>query len=386
MNRGDFSLSFSTSQLKALLILSCAGGAGILCGFLNSTTRGWSAVLLAGFFLLCVGVAGIFFVAVQYASGARWSIAFRRVPEAMTAVLPYGAILLAAVFVAGSQLYPWRHADEHLRGFKAAWLNWPFFLIRATVFLGLWWLFSRTIVRCSRRQDQTRSQNETRLAVRASVVFLLVFAVTFWLASFDWIMSLEPHWYSTIFGIYQFAGMFSSGLAVLILVAARLQQGPLRDFVNEEHFHDLGKLLFAFSTFWMYIWFSQYMLIWYSNIPEETEYFLGRQHHFWQPLFLLNVGLNWVAPFFLLLSRRTKRDPRMLAKVARIVIAGRWVDLYLAIQPATGATDPLFSLPEAGAIVGATAFALWVTANAFHRELAVPLGDPGIVESLHYHN
>jgi hypothetical protein len=386
MNGDDFHLSFSASALRVLLGLSAAGAAGVLSGFLFSAQRGWSAVLLAGFFLVCIGIAGIFFVAVQYASGARWSIAFRRVPEAMTALLPYGALLLAAVFLAGSHLYPWRHAGEHLSGFKAAWLNWPFFLIRAAIFMGLWWLFSRTIIGCSRRQDRTRSPNEARLAVRVSVGFLVVFAITFWLASFDWIMSLEPHWYSTIFGIYQFAGMFVAGLAVLIIVAARLQRGPLRDFVNEEHFHDLGKLLFAFSTFWMYIWFSQYMLMWYSNIPEETEYFLRRQHRFWQPLFLLNVGLNWVAPFFLLLSRRTKRDPRMLAKVAAIVLAGRWVDLYLAIQPATGAANPLFSLPEAGAIVGSTAFALWVTATAFRRELAAPLGDPGIVESLHYHN
>jgi hypothetical protein len=382
----DFALSFSANRLKALLLVSAAGAAGIASGFLDSASRGWSAVLLAGFFLVCAGAAGLFFVALQYASGARWSIAFRRVPEAMTAVLPYGAALLALVFVAGSQLYPWRHADEHLTGFKAAWLNWPFFLLRAALFLGLWWLFSRVILRYSRRQDRTRSPQETRLAVRASVIFLVVFAVSFWLASFDWIMSLEPHWYSTIFGIYHFAGMFTSGLALLILVAARLQQGPLRDFINEEHFHDLGKLLFAFSTFWMYIWFSQYMLIWYSNIPEETEYFLRRQYHFWQPLFLLNVGLNWVAPFFLLLPRWTKRDPRMLAKIAVIVLAGRWVDLYLAIQPAAGATDPLFSLPEAGAIAGATAFTLWATASAFRRELAVPLGDPGVVDSLHYHN
>jgi hypothetical protein len=386
MNGEDFSLSYSGKRLNTLLLLSCAGAAGILSGFLDSAARGWSAVLLAGFFLVCSGVAGMFFVAVQYASGARWSIAFRRVPEAMAAVLPYGAALLAAVFVAGSQLYPWRHADEHLSGFKAAWLNWPFFLLRAAVFLGLWWLFSRLILRYSRGQDRTRSLRETRLAVRTSVIFLIVFAVTFWLASFDWIMSLEPHWYSTIFGIYHFAGMFTSGLAILILVAARLQQGPLRDFINEEHFHDLGKLLFAFSTFWMYIWFSQYMLIWYSNIPEEAEYFLRRQYRFWQPLFLLNVGLNWVVPFFLLLPRWTKRDPRMLAKVAAIVLAGRWVDLYLAIQPATGATDPLFSLPEAGAMVGTTAFVFWVTASAFRRELAVPLGDPGVMDSLHYHN
>ena len=179
MNGEDFSLSYSEKRLKALLLLSGAGAAGILSGFIDSASRGWSAVLLAGFFLVCAGVAGVFFVAVQYASGARWSIAFRRVPEAMAAALPYGAALLAAVFVAGSQLYPWRQADEHLSGFKAAWLNWPFFLLRAALFLGLWWLFSRLILRYSRRQDRTRSPRETRLAVRASVIFLVVFAVTF---------------------------------------------------------------------------------------------------------------------------------------------------------------------------------------------------------------
>src|SRR5262249_54514930 len=156
----------------------------------------------------------------------------------------------------------------------------------------------------------------------------------FWLASFDWVMSLEPHWASTIFGIYNFAGMFSSGIALMVLLVLSLcQTGPLRDFVNEEHLHDLGKLLFAFSTFWMYIWFSQYMLIWYADIGEESVYYVHRLHNAWAPLFLLNIILNWVAPFAALLSRGAKRSPRALGRVAAVVLAGRTLDVYLMIGP-----------------------------------------------------
>ncbi len=151
----------------------------------------------------------------------------------------------------------------------------------------------------------------------------MVFGVTFTLASVDWVMSLEPLWYSTIFGIYNFAGLFLSGLAAIILVALWLErQGPLRNVLNEDHLHDLGKLLFAFSMFWMYIWFSQYMLIWYTNIPEETTYFVRRVHGHWLVLFLVNVVLNWLVPFAVLLRRDTKRHRTTLGRVAVVVLVG----------------------------------------------------------------
>jgi len=162
----------------------------------------------------------------------------------------------------------------------------------------------------------------------------MVFSVTFTLASVDWIMSLEPMWSSTIFGVYNFAGLFESGLAAIILAALWLErQGPLRGVLTEEHLHDLGKLLFAFSTFWAYIWFSQYMLIWYTNIPEETTYFLRRLHGVWLALFLANVVLNWVVPFAVLLRRDAKRMRRVLGLVAAVVLVGRLLDLYLMIFP-----------------------------------------------------
>jgi len=366
-----------------------AGGFLVLgAGLLFAPQRAFASLLMAGYCLICLGLAGIFFVAVQYASGAAWSTAFRRVPEAMSAVLPYGAAILAVVMVFGGSLYPWSHEHEVLTGFKAMWLNFPFFLARGILYVALWLLFTKAILKTSRLQDDTRDPAATSRNARLSVIFLVVFGVTFWLASFDWIMSLEPHWASTIFGIYNFAGMFSSGLAAIILLVVWLRNaGPLHDFVTDEHLHDLGKLLFGFSTFWMYIWFSQYMLIWYANISEETIYYIKRQQQFWLPLFILNMILNWVVPFVALLSKRTKRTGSLLAKVAAVVLVGRWLDLYMMVQPATGAgPNPQFGLLEVAAIAGTFGLFVLVFVRAVRSAPPVPLGDLQLTESLHYHN
>jgi hypothetical protein len=346
-----------------------------------------ASLLCAGYTLLCAGLAGVFFVSTQYASGASWAVAFRRVPEAMAAALPVGALVLGAALLLGSELYPWVNDHGHFSGFKAMWLNFPFFLARAAVYLLLWWVFTRKIVGLSRAQDASRDPQITQRNTKFSVAFLVVFAITFWLASFDWIMSLEPHWYSTIFGIYNFAGMFSSGLAVMILLVVWMRRaGPLRAFVTDEHLHDLGKLLFGFTTFWMYIWFSQFMLIWYANISEETVYYIQRQHRYWLPLFVLNVILNWIFPFAALLNKRIKRTGHLLARVAAVVIVGRWLDVYLMVQPALGAENPSIALWDIGAIVGASALFVLMFLRGMAKATSVPAGDPRLVESLHYHN
>ncbi len=381
----EFRLSLSFERWLRGMVL--VGFLALAAGLLFAPERALGSMLMAGYGLVCLGLAGIFFVAVQYAGGAAWSTAFRRVPEAMSAILPYGAAVLAVVFIFGASLYPWIHDRDEIAGFKAIWLNFPFFLGRAILYLALWWLFTKLILRISRLQDGADGAAATRRNARLSAGFIVVFAVTFWLASFDWIMSLEPHWSSTIFGIYSFAGMFSSGLAAIILLVVWMRRaGPLRDFVTDEHLHDLGKLLFAFSTFWMYIWFSQYMLIWYANIPEETVHYIRRQHQYWMPLFILNLVLNWVVPFVVLLSKRAKRTGSLLAKVAVVVLLGRWLDLYLMVQPAAVGSTPQFGLWEVAALAGAFALFILVFARAMRSAPPVPLGDPLLVESLHYHN
>lgn len=376
-------------------VIAAVSGASVAVGLVLAPARVWPALLLASLGLAGMGLAGIFFVALQYASGARWSVVIRRVPEAMTSVLPFAAVGLAAVFLFRPDLYPWSTGLSGEPGghhaFRAIWLSRPFFLARAAIYLTAWMLFSTAIVRNSRRQDESGDLNYTRRNARLSVGFLPVFAVTVCLASFDWIMSLDPNWYSTIFGVYNFAGLFSGGLAAIIVLVALLRNlgprgvGPLHDFVNAEHFHDLGKLLFGFCTFWMYIWFSQYMLIWYSNIPEETRYYVVRLQGLWAPLFLLNICLNWVAPFLVLLLRRTKRESTVLVKVAVAVLAGRCLDLYLMVIPPFAGRSPVFGLWEIGPLVLAGAIFVLVVFSTLAKAPIIPLRDPLFLESLHHH-
>lgn len=333
------------------------------------------------------GLAGTFFVALQYATGAGWSVAFRRIPEAMAAALPFGAAGIFAVLLLHPAVYPWVHGLEHATAFKQFWLSLPFFLGRAAAYVAIWIAFTCSIVRTSRRQDRSGELLYTHRNVKLSFVFLVLFSITFSLASFDWIMSLEPAWYSTIFGVYNFAGLFSGGLAALILLVLWMRSaGPLRDFVNEEHLHDLGKLLFAFCTFWMYIWFSQYMLIWYANITEETVYFVRRTNGPWETLFLLNMLLNWAIPFAVLLPRGTKRKPGVLVKVAIVVLAGRCLDLYLMIAPPFEGAKPALGIWEAGLLAGTAGVFTLIFAHALRQLPPVPLEDPCLIESVHYHN
>jgi hypothetical protein len=367
-----------------LIGLAALAASGVL-----SPQRFWANWLLASYLLVGLGLAGTFFVALQYMTGASWSVALRRVPEALASLLPTGAVGLLAIFLLHPSLYPWADAAEKeaLQGFKAAWLSLPFFWTRSVGYLALWFFLGRAIVRSSRRQDRDPHPEWTRRAVRYSALYVVAFGLTFWLASMDWIMSLEPEWYSTMFGVYNFAGLFLGGLAAIILLVVWLRKTTaLGDFINEEHLHDLGKLLFAFSTFWMYIWFSQYMLIWYANIPEETTYFILRRHGFWEPIFLLNIFLNWIIPFVVLMPVSSKRNPATLAKVAIVVLAGRWVDLYLMIFPPLIGESPAFGLLEIGWIAGTFGLFMIICRRSLRQAPLVPLNDPRLEESLHYHN
>jgi hypothetical protein len=372
-------------DLRRLMQVGAAVGLlTFAAGVVVAPARAWANLLLINYFLLGLGLAGLLFVALQYVTGAAWGAALRRVAEAMSAILPFALAGLAMVFAFRPELYPWTR--EHFDGFKGAWLNRPFFLFRAAVFAAAWILFSRAVLHHSRQQDVDGNAAHTRRNRAWSAAFLAVFAVTFWLASFDWIMSLEPQWYSTIFGIYNFAGLFASGIAALILLCVWLERcGPLRRLLRDEHLHDLGKLLFAFCTFWMYIWFSQYMLIWYANIPEEAQYFVRRLQGTWQPLFILNVFLNWIVPFLALLPRPAKRSASLLVKVAAVVLLGRWLDLYLMIMPALG-DRPAVGIWELALAMGGAALFLAVFTRALRAAAIVPLHDPALQESLHYHN
>jgi hypothetical protein len=352
----------------------------------------WASWLLVAYYSLGLGLAGLCFVAIHYTTGSTWSVAIRRVPEALAGTLPFAIALLAVLFIVHPQLYRWTTdtafggGTERALAFKRFWLSRPFFLVRAAIYSGIWIVFAVAIRGRSRRQDHDGDARWTRANFRLSAAFLVLFGITLTLASVDWVMSLEFHWFSTIFGVYNFASLFLSGLAAMILLALWLERsGPLRGVLSESHLHDLGKLMFAFSVFWAYIWFSQYMLIWYTDIPEETAYFVLRQKTAWFPFFMLNVVLNWVIPFLMLLRRDMKRRRQTIGLVAAVILLGRWLDIYLMIFPGIVGDRPTFGLWEIGMTLGGIGSFGLVLAAVLKGAPAVPAADPELIESLEYH-
>jgi hypothetical protein len=366
-------------------------GALILAGGATfAPDRIWTNLLLGSYYLLTIGLGGALFVALTSICGAGWPSAFRRVPEAMAMIVPFAGIVMLLVLAVRMQQYGWHPHGDGDAGtfwFKELWLTPSFWLIRSIAYVAVWTLLAGWFVARSRQQDSTGEPKLTAGNVRLSALFLAVYAVTFSLASVDWIMALDPMWFSTMWGVYNFAGMTLAALAVIVIMGLVLRSpgAPLHGVFTDEHLHDLGKLVLGFSCFWMYIWFSQYMLIWYSNIPEETTYFITRTRGPWGPVVVASIVLNWVLPFFILLPQAAKRSEGVMMKIAVVLLIGRWVDLYTMIFPARFGAAPVFGLWEAAAIgclVGVSG--LWLF-RAFGKANPVPKHDPYLAESLHYH-
>ncbi|MFO1464395.1 MAG: hypothetical protein U1F66_11535 [bacterium] len=385
--------SFSFLPKYRYLCLALMGLGAVSLGVLyfQDPTRMWANVLIDNFYFLSLALAGAFFLSILYLSNAGWAANLKRVPEAMTAYLPVAFVLMLALYFGMHHLYHWSHheavaADPLLRH-KAPYLNLPFFFARMGVYFGLWILLTFLLRRASGLQDRAAAGDLAyyRRSIRYSALFILTFALTFAFASFDWLMSLEPHWYSTIYAIYTFSSLFLHGLAGIALIVILLyERGYFGNLLNENHLHDLGKMIFAFSSFWAYIWLSQYLLIWYSNIPEETVYYWLRTDSDWLWLFLLNFGLNWLVPFLTLMPRASKRSPELLKRVCIALLIGFWVDLFLLVAPnvmkqrSIGPFEVLIALGYAG-LFG------YVVGRALERAPLIAKNDPYLQESFHLH-
>lgn len=377
---------FSDFEQKALAGLLFIGILGVLAGLSFNPQRFWPSLLQNAFFFLSLALGALVFVAIQFLANAGWSVVVRRVPEAMMGYLPIGAIALLAVFFGRHTLYEWTHADvvqaSHVLQAKAAYLNTPFFFARMAVFLLLWVVLMRLLRRESQGQDVDGALVHTQRNRKYAAIFIVLFAITFSLASFDWLMSLEPEFYSTIFAFYCFAGSFLSGIAAMTLLVLWLRARGRLPQVNEEHLHNLGKLVLSFATFWAYLWLSQYLLIYYTNLPEETGYYLRRTGTpGWRALFILNLLLNWLIPFVLLLPRVAKRGTSWLAAGCVIVLAGHWLDLYTMIMPALKLSPMLNWVDVALACGFGALFCLSFSRNLVRASL-VPKHDPYLQESL----
>lgn len=385
---GTMNVSNRTKTLYSVLIF--LGVLGFILTLVRDPGRAWHGYLVGYFYFTTVAIGGLFFAAVQHMTSAGWSVNIRRLVEALTAFLPMAAVGGILLIVAGPQLYSWLRpevvAEDALIQHKTPYLNLTFFAIRMVLFLGLWLWFGKIIVGRSLEQDKTGDESITHRMMKPSVIFMLVFALSYSLFSVDTLMSLEPHWFSTIFGVYCFAGLFQSTMACTILLAVYfMKKGQLKGFVDENHLHDLGKFLFAFTVFWAYIAFSQYMLIWYANLPEETIFFIPRSHGSWMWVSIALILFKFIVPFFALLPRWAKRTPAHLVAVSVLILIMQYVDIYWLVFPNFNHDETVFSFSEVLIFLGFAGLFLFSVTRFLSKNSIVPYRDPRIQESLHHH-
>jgi MFS transporter, NNP family, nitrate/nitrite transporter len=375
----------SDRENKTLIALVAVGALGFTGGLLFNSARLWPSFLLNSFFFLTLTLGAMVFVSIHHVSNAGWSTVLRRVPEAMMSYLPIGAAAMLLVFFGRHSIYQWSHGiagTTEAMKMKATFLNTPFFFARMAVVLAIWCVFGYLLWRQSHLQDEDGLLEHTNKSKKYAAIFLALFAITFSLASFDWLMSIEPEFYSTIFAFYCFSGLFVSGIAAVTLLVILLRRRGFLAQINEDHLHNLGKMIFGFSTFWAYIWISQYLLIYYANLPEETVFYMRQTTApGWRALFLINLLVNWLIPFVLLISRKAKRSEGLLLAACVIILFGHWLDLYLTIFPALGASA-LPSVVDLALVAGFGALFLLTFATALGKRALVPLHDPYLAESL----
>jgi hypothetical protein len=374
--------------------LAVAAGAGAFAWALTGGQAdvAWGSYLIGAFYALSLGVFGIVWVSILYLSKAVWSVSTRRIPEAMGAwILPGGLLALGVIF-GGHYLYHWTDAaamaSDELLQHKQPFLNAQMFwmLVGGSIFL--WLVLGFLIGRNSRRQDETGQLSLSRANGKLSALFIVVFAVTFSVVSYYLLMSLEAHWFSTMYAVVTFTDMVQTGTAfVAVVTAGLILRGKLNGFVDENHLHSLAKMMFAATGFWAYIYFCQFMLIWYGNIPEEAIYFIRRWESGWLPYLMVLPFLKFVIPFVVMLPRANKRKPGRVMAMAILILFAQFWELFILVTPALhhgtkAAHAPWIEMVVTAGFLGA--FFL-VFALTLGRRVAVPVKDPRLQECLHYH-
>lgn len=343
---------------------------------------------LTGFaFWTTLVLGALFFVMLQHATGAVWSVAVRRVPEAISMTLPLLLLCFIPLILGLHDLFHWTHAEEvasdHLLQWKSPYLNSSFFIIRGLVFFAIWiglaWMLNRYSLAQDADGNPARTVSLRKLS--AGGIFLFAFSITF--AAFDWLMSLEPHWYSTIFGVYVFIGGFLASIAMLVLIFQWMKgKGILNETVTTEHYHDFGRLLFAFTVFWAYIGGSQYYLIWYANIPEETVWYLTRWENGWKTVSMLLIIGHFIVPFITLIFYRLKRVAGVLKLIAALIVVMHFVDMFWLVMPTFSPEGVHVSWMHFTAVIGIGGLVLGLFWMRYTKHRAVPVLDPKLEDSI----
>jgi hypothetical protein len=371
--------------------LAAVGLVGVAIAFLQNKQHAFASYLTSFSFFLAITLGSFFFMFVQYLSRSSWSVTVRRVSETISSNFWVLLVLFVPLVFGLHDLFHWTHADvratDAIIQKKAAYLNEPFFLARIAFAFAVWvflgWYFFKHSTAQDRSKDPLITNRLGRWAAGAAVLFALT--QTIW--AIDWIMSLDPHWFSTMFGVYYFAGSVVAQYCVLILLVTWLRKNSGRtDLFRRDHYHDMGKLLFGHNVFWTYIGFSQFMLIWYANIPEETMFFHHRSEGSWKVISLLLPWCHFAIPFLYLMSWHVKRNIVAIGVGAVWLLVMCYIDIYWLIQPTFHHHGAHFGLGDAGSLllIGGVLFYF------FQRKLAqvnlIPAGDPRLPECLTYTN
>ncbi|MFA7326560.1 MAG: quinol:cytochrome C oxidoreductase [Candidatus Kapaibacterium sp.] len=343
--------------------------------------------------IVSVGMGAIFLVALEHIAGAVWSVPFRRIAEQQGFIFLATPLLALPILFNMHEIFEWAHLDvvmnDPILYQKSPYLNTEFFYARSIGIFLIMTFFLFVYLRNSMSQDTTQSQKTTKINALISAPFMAIFAISITMVAIDYAMSLEPHWFSTIFGVYYFSGTFATAMAVLTLITLNLKEnGNLLKEINRNHYYSMGGLMFAFTAFWMYMAFSQYMLIWYANIPEETFWFLPRMKNGWEYLSIGLVFIKFIIPFGLLLNRNSKMDPSRLKLASFWIIGAHIYDMYWLVMPTynrmSGTEGPVFGWIELGFISLSVGIILVFYYLAANKKNHIPIGDPKLKRALDF--
>lgn len=360
----------------------------IVYSFMVNPQRAWANLLLNNYYFLSLSIGASFFFAIQYITQSGWSSLFKRIPEAMFSFVPYSGIIMLLLYFGMHDLYHWTHADaietDALVQHKLPYLNIPFFFIRLIVVFIVWTVMLQIIRRTSLSEDKFGGRQYFEKSELLSKIHIFLLAVTFSFATFDWIMSIDVHWFSTIFALKNFVSAFFHGTVVILLIVIILYQNGHFKELNKSHLLDFSRYIFILSIIWGYFTFSQFMLIWYGNIPEETEYFAHRWEHGFEIIFYGNFVINWFIPFVLLLSQAVNKNIQILKVLCILLIVGQYIDLYDQIFPGV-IGHAVFGITEIGFFLGFAGLFTFLTTKALSAAPLIPSNHPYLEESLHHH-
>ena len=381
-------ITISKSFKLLTYILIGIGVVSFALGFVFDVKRTWANYLLNNYYFLSIAVGAAFFGAIQYITQSGWSAAFKRIPEAMVAYIPFAGIFFLIMFFGMSSIFEWTHEDmvqhDHIFQHKSPYLNTPFFFIRVIAFFAAWTILTKVLRKLSLKEDEVGGMQYFVKSELYSKIFIFVIAITFSLFAVDMLMSLDPHWFSTLFAGKSFIAAFLHGSSIITLIVIILNRTGNFDLLNRSHLHDFTRYIFMTSIVWGYFNFAEFMLIWYGNIPEETVWFVERWHGAYKVLFFANIVLNWFIPFIVLMPRKSSRSKMFIFPVILLLMVGQYTELYFIIWPNV-VHEAKFGLLEIGTFVGYVGIFSLVVSTWLTKASLVPKNHPYLEESLHHH-